>query len=473
MGRASICILKSVNSGSIIEAKVCIGSSFRSLEKILLSCLDPKIDIGRFWMINRLTSSILELIKYKYIFMSMSIQLLGPLASFLIIFMIAHTQGAIAQGNFALVKSYFDVMVAIGLFGLPQSIIYFINKHKVSRKYFFHFSFKYSTIFYLLIFLLINISYVLTIWPFSITISTANILLIAASGYILYGIWRAIYITFNDRTSYAVLTAIPNILLLLTVFIFIFLKKQNYEVAYLMASILVITISFNILKPSIRNNMTNSTSISIKNLFNNGIYVFIHTVMFSIQLLLSYQFIIWFGGSKSEIGYFSTGYYVIQIPLLVLATLIPLLFNHLSSMQKINIDKIKKLSISSGSISIIFSVFLFLLAKPFVESFFGKSYEESIIIIQILSIYIPFIIVQRIFIVYFDSIGKPKFNALLSAMRVTLMLLLALIFYKYGFSRIISITLSTVVSELIILIVYILFIRKDLYEPNKYSTISS
>ncbi len=63
------------------------------------------------------------------------IQIIGPGLLFLLSLSITHFGGMASQGVFSSGKAWYDLLVSLGVFGLPQSIIVAINRRSASPAY--------------------------------------------------------------------------------------------------------------------------------------------------------------------------------------------------------------------------------------------------------------------------------------------------------------------------------------------------
>jgi len=411
---------------------------------------------------------LIKLSNYKYIHIlsSIAIQFVGVLSSFIIILLIARLQGVENQGEFIKIKSYFDIFLVLGLAGLPQSFIYFINKFMATRTNFFRFSLKYIVAFVVCLFFGLIILNSFSLLNNALNIDILLVLALASIGYISHGLWRGLYLTYNSKNHFALLTILPSLYLMLIVIVFIFFDNTNYQFIFLFSSVLLLITSYRFIRSSLNDaKVAIYNKVSTKELMQNGLYVFIHSVMLSLQVLTIYYLIEYFGGNSKDIGLFSSSYYVYQIPAVLLAMVSPLLFNFIvkNSHQKRNV--IRTSLLFTGIISIFVSFGIYIFASSIVMTLFGREYSDAVGIMEILSFGIVPFVLQRIIMVYIDSNGKQKQNAIISIVKFILFVALSfLLFYSYNFSNILSVLYAYVAIEYAILTIY--FIKSDLLSKS-------
>ena len=175
----------------------------------------------------------------KLLLVTLSIQSLGVLANFLLTFSVAKVAGAEAQGTFALYKGIFDLQIAFFIFGLPSGLVYFINKSEAMEYSIFHLSWKYALVIFPILVGInaILLSQMIDTKTLSTPFSTSVPLASAATMMIVYGLFRAIYLTQDDGYRFSLLSILPSALLLVTIIYSVTANHISIPVAYLIAAI--------------------------------------------------------------------------------------------------------------------------------------------------------------------------------------------------------------------------------------------
>jgi len=111
--------------------------------------------------------------------------------------------------------------------------------------------------------------------------------------------------------------------------------------------------------------------------------------------------------TKEDVGFFAVASQTIARTMIIPDTLTTVLFPKVAS-ERDNMDKdISRLTRLTGGITIVFLVFLSLLAKPFVLIIFSPSFLPAVPLIQILAIGIAVRSISKIFEPYLLGVGHP------------------------------------------------------------------
>lgn len=405
--------------------------------------------------------------KYAHIVSSVAIQSIGVLSSFIVILLMARLQGVTHQGEFIKIKSYFDTFLVLGLAGLPQSFIYFINKSMTTRTNLFRFSLKYIVSFLICLLFGLIVLNSFSLLNNALNINILFILVLSSIGYISQGLWRGLYITYNSKNHFAILTILPSLYFMLVVIVFIFFGNTNYQFIFLFSSVLLLVTSYRFIRISLNDSsVLIDNEVSTKALMQNGLFVFIHSVMLSLQVLTIYYLLEYFGGDSKDIGLFGSSYYLYQIPAVLLAMVSPILFDFIMKNSHKKINVIRTSLLFTGIISISASLVIYFISSSIVMTLFGKEYIDAVAIMQILSFGIVPFVLQRIIMIYIDSNGDQKQNAIISTVKLILFVTLSfLLFYSYNFSNILSVSYAYVATEYAIFMIYL--IKLDLLSKSQ------
>lgn len=256
----------------------------------------------------------------KKIISSILIQSLGTVASFATVWFVTYKYGVSAQGDFALIKSWVDLLVVIGCFGFPQSFAYSINKSSVNIDVLKGFSVVYSSV-NLLLFLGLTI-----IWCRINAIQNTAVFYISitAAILVLHGLFRGIYLTINDSNKFAILSIIPSLSLFIG-FQFNFSDQLNLSNVYLISTVFVLISS--ILYLSKIKTSYKVKSVKWRGMVLDGFNVFMQSIAIALVPMISFSYLNKSGLSGTEIGSLSIANYFYLAFSMPLNMISPILFN--------------------------------------------------------------------------------------------------------------------------------------------------
>lgn len=264
----------------------------------------------------------------RYLF-ALAIQSLGPLSMLLLSLAITQVQGPRVQGEFATARAWLDLIVVVGLFGLPQSIVLAVNRADTSRRILFGWAARYA---------LGGLSIVaVAVWVASRAgadlVSLA--LLFAAATWILMGIWRSILLTADDGLRFSIVTVIPTIAVVALaggVMLAALPLDANLDVIFAGAGAVATVICLAIVRRPVFALAQEGRPPDYRRLFTDGTDVLVMNVSSSLQVYLCYH-ILGRVGSAADVGYFSIALLLLNAFNFPLQSLSPMLLNRWSRMS--------------------------------------------------------------------------------------------------------------------------------------------
>src|SRR5262245_6657823 len=151
---------------------------------------------------------------------SVGIQGLGAVATLSTGLAIAAWQGPLAQGGYALVRSSADLLVAVVLFGLPQSIVHSINHKRAMPAALALWGRRYASGLLSLTVLIGALSWSLDgkLRPQWLGSDLAWVLFLTGSvGWVYHGLQRVFALCLGGDLRFALLSAVPSVSLLVAV----------------------------------------------------------------------------------------------------------------------------------------------------------------------------------------------------------------------------------------------------------------
>ncbi len=193
-----------------------------------------------------------------------------------------------------------------------------------------------------------------------------------------------------------IISVLVKLLWVILVFVIVTTKNDilNLVILNSASSILIGIISLAVIKIKFKVSFSFPELHCIKKQFIEGWHYFLSTASISLYTT-STTFILGLFANDAIVGYFSAADKIRNAVLNISATASRTVFPHLSLEFQRSYDAaisfIRKFSISMGSIMLIVSILLFLLAKQIVLLVLGPDYTNSIILLRIMS-FLPIII---------------------------------------------------------------------------------
>lgn len=395
----------------------------------------------------------------KKLFFSISIQSIGTLSSFVLVWSITHYLGLEKQGEFALFKSWIDLWIVISCFGLPQGFTYAINKLKVSP----YCLKKFITYYLLPTFIITTISSY--IWFHfinqSITLSILQYLFvgIAIAGIVGHGLLRGIFLTQNDNNLFAFISILPAIsLLILTAISIIISQNALFPIIYLLSGVLSFIILFPLVK-TIQN--TQKQVVPWKQIISNGNSVFLQGLAVTLLPVCTYWLMHEFNMTQKEIGGFNIAIYFYLAIALPLNMIAPIFFNRWSKTNENSLLKqeLKKF-IFIGIWIIPFSLLLFYFIPNIIIFFFGKETAFITTTAQVFILSSIIIYLNNILSCMNLSIGNFTKNSMYYISKNVLTIFFVFIVLKLFNHKLIYIAYSWILGDIILLGILSISVRR-------------
>ena len=270
----------------------------------------------------------------RLITITLGIQSLGVVATFLLTFAVARFAGPEVQGVFATYKSLFDFEIALLVFGLPSGLVYYLNKQPEHKSYFFRWAFWFGLLLVPAI-LAINLaavpSLVLNTGVFDQPLLPAIALTAAVAMMICYSLYRAIYLTLDDGSRFSWLSVLPPVLALVFILFAVSTGLVSIPVAYAAVGVCSLTAAVTMLKPRLAPSAGSvGTPIGWSIIRSQSAHVYAQSLLFGLQPVMTFYIMRKFGAGDAEIGQFNIAALTIAGPNLLVAMVAPVFFNRWS-----------------------------------------------------------------------------------------------------------------------------------------------
>jgi len=262
----------------------------------------------------------------KSLWASMAIQSLGAISTLGIGLVIATWQGPAAQGHYGLVRSTADLLLALALFGLPQSLVHAVHRQRASAAALMRWGARYAAAL-LLLALLVSVSVdssLVALGPASAWVSVA--LLVGTAGWVLQGLQRVLVLCLGSAVSFAWMSSAPALTLLLGVLVLVGLGRSDFELAVLGSGLISVGIGYWHLR-SLRTNpeWARGERPDLRSLLSDGLYAFAQTGALALQPWITLQLMRLQGATTTDLGHFVFAAYVYQVFALPASFVAPLL----------------------------------------------------------------------------------------------------------------------------------------------------
>jgi O-antigen/teichoic acid export membrane protein len=265
---------------------------------------------------------------------SMAIQGLGAVATLGVGLAIAAWQGPLAQGYYGLVRSTADLILALALFGFPQSLVHVLNHQRASPAVLLRWGGWYVMLLLVLALLLGGLAWAWerAFMPPWLGSSWAWVALLAGSiGWVLQGLQRVFVLCLGTEMQFAYLSSAPALTLLVAVLVLICLGRSDFELALLFSGIASAWIGSWQMRPLQRQpDWRHGGAPQLRALVGGGLHAYTQTVALALQPWASLQMLRLHEVSANEVGQFVFACYVYQALALPASFAAPLLFARVS-----------------------------------------------------------------------------------------------------------------------------------------------
>jgi O-antigen/teichoic acid export membrane protein len=271
----------------------------------------------------------------RHLLGSVAIQGLGAAATFAVGVAIAAGQGPEAQGRYGLLRTVADLLLALALFGLPQSMVHALNQRGASPAGLERLSLRYAALLLgaaLLVCALLAAAGGGALLPNWLDGPTALLaLLVGSAGWILQGLLRVLALCRGTAVQFAWASVVPALTLLAAVLVLLAARSQRYELALAASGIASALIARWQLRPlRAQAGWRNGSPAPLSGLLADGTHAFAQTAALALQPWLTLLLMRSQGASVAEVGTFVFAAYVFQAFALPTSFVAPLLFARIS-----------------------------------------------------------------------------------------------------------------------------------------------
>ena len=263
---------------------------------------------------------------------SIAIQGLGAASTFAIGVLIAMLQGPEAQGRYGLVRSAADLLLALALFGLPQSLVHLMNQRAASPAGLERLSLRYAGA--LLVMAVLACAAVALVPGMRAWVDSPLglfALLLGTVGWVLQGLQRVFVLCRGSALQFSWLSVTPSLSLFSAVAVLLLLGSQHYEWALAASGLVSAALGARQLSPlRAQAGWREGGAAPMGELLGAGAHAFAQSVALALQPWLTLLLLRQQGASTADIGHFVFAAYVYQAFALPASFVSPLLFARIS-----------------------------------------------------------------------------------------------------------------------------------------------
>ncbi len=313
---------------------------------------------------------------------AIGLQSISPILHLVLSIVITRLFGPENLGLFSFNKAWFDVLIAAGCFGFPQSVVLAVNRRGASRWQLYR-----TTVFYSLA-LVPALVLMSILFNNGQAISWVALLLVSfgAACVVVNNIWRGILLTMDDGLRFHLITAIPGFALVLIVAIVLMLRggltPDLMHFIFGGAGLLSIALSVAVF-PVGEARRQHGTNPDYKQLSTDGLDVFVQTLT---TLLQAYLCLEWLKSTAdmAEVGYFGGALIVFTAFTFPMQAIAPMILNSWSKGSRIKALRSGAATVRRLAFTFAIGLATAILLMPWVvPELFGESFIGAIMPMQI------------------------------------------------------------------------------------------
>jgi O-antigen/teichoic acid export membrane protein len=355
---------------------------------------------------------------------AITVQSLGPISLLALSVCVSRWFGADQQGAFISVKSLADVLIAVGCFGFPQSVVLSINRYKASPKWLYVLTPIYVA---LVTPLLVCATYLLAPAA-AIGFGPALLLSLGAAGCIVVGIWRGILLTIDDGFRFHLITAAQSLHLALATTVILATHHSldaGMPLAYFLCGTLTLGLGCLVL-PWATVRRLNGCSPSPRQLVTHGADAFVQALSGTLQVFLCVN---WIGqnGGLAEAGRFSMALVALNALAFPLQAVAPLILNRWSRGDGTDALNAGRGKLKNAAFGVTAMCALLVLVMPLLFPWvLGPAFEPGVATVQVMVTALVPMFLLRIGSLRLAAAGDFRFMSVVALLRcMSLVLMLA------------------------------------------------
>lgn len=362
----------------------------------------------------------------RSLFFAVLIQGAGAVLAIVTVLGISRYFGPVQQGGFALYKNWYDFTSSALLFGLPQGIIYTVNKHYISPSFALRLALVHSGLTFVPVLIISCLQAQFRYLPPAQIPLAALAMTFGICGYMFHGIARNVVLTINDGLNFSLLAVVPTVgivpLCLLSALFGCFDVGSVFAANGLICGLSAwLVLATGDLGPALTK--TGWRVILAK---QSG-HFFLQSLLFAMQPFAAYYLLEGDVGGVHNVGIFSFALVALIAVNSLIAMVAPVLVNRWSKLSDTHAERqlsgvLLKLALVAG---IPLSCVLWLLA-PAATLVVGDKFLDAVPLIRVLAIAVVPLVFTRFAQPALMALGKANIGTMMGFGRVVAMLATAI-----------------------------------------------
>jgi O-antigen/teichoic acid export membrane protein len=378
----------------------------------------------------------------------------GILASYATPILISRFGGAEDQGHYASLKSLFDLANALFLIGLPQSLVLMINRQHTNIKSIAPFIQVYSIIVFF-VFLSLSLfakSLFPNHQPITGTMTAYLAVALGISGFVTFGLVRAVFLTRNDGTWFSLFTTLPQLLLLCGAVLVVANGSNNFAISFALLGAIMLPLAHALLRSMALNGAAahqNQHKLPpLGMMLSENLHAFVQAIFYNLQPWLTFVLIAYFGGTKQDIGLASIVILPIQALHAVIGLFSPVIFNRLSKSATPKNSPLWTMDFLKWPIALqAGALFLIPFAEPLVTGVFGSSFAHAAPALQAITLSTFPAVLSRTLSPHYQTAERAMNNSASCAIRLLVALVTCDLMISLKFDILICVAVGWTVAE--------------------------
>lgn len=387
----------------------------------------------------------------RILFTSILIQSLGTLSLFVLVIIISRLGGPQAQGAFASIKSWTDLLVGLGQLGLPQGFVYAINKGYAAPRPLFRLSAVWSFVFGVVA----GAATLIAVFsgyldkPQSLSIVVMVVCLgLNIGGMTLFYLVRGLLLTRTDGMLFALYTIVGPVLL--TIFVAAtFLRSLTDPIEPAFAIVGVLSAIIAVLTGMLTTrNQAGSLRTNYSILFEQSTSALATSILFALQPVLTFTLIRLWGGDNHTIGLFNVASMAMMVSNVLFAMTAPVLFNRWSkSLTFADAPALFRRLLKWTFVVACLSIVAMAIVPFLVVPIFGAAFDEAILPTQIMAAGLAPVFYTRVAAPALLGLGLSRWNTGIASVRMVLIGVVFVGFAAIGTSPLLASVLAWSIAE--------------------------
>ncbi len=395
---------------------------------------------------------------HRSLAINLLVQGLGSFAPMLTIVLLARVAGETAQGVFSSFKAWTDLIVALAVFGFPQSFVYLINKRISAAHDILNFSLLYAAAAMVVTGIVVAAGTLAGYNFLPITLNPwvfALFLAIGTGTVVLHRLVRAIYLTIDDGMLFSLITCAPSVFLMVAMVVAAMLPAFRFDLAWLVAGIATLAATavwIRGIAAEAGGHRLAWPVLERRVLMTQSTHAFLQSLAFTLQPVAAINIMLAFGASLGAVAFFTASTIIVNGANVVFAIVSPVLFNRWTANYSVTI--FTRIERAAGALALLFGVgsaIAWWVLPYLVPAIFGAGYLSAVGAFQIVSLAMAPVAFTRMISPAIHAAGRPDLNTICCAIRLVFCVVCQLALSRAGIATVvIAAAWSWVVAEWIV-----------------------